>query len=73
MKKPIVIGTIVIIAIIAGLSSTVFTSNNNSDKIILNDVDPSTDNTETIMVTTTTNVVTDLVENIGENMCLSQD
>ena len=65
MKKPIVIGTIVIIAIIAGLSSTVFTSNNNSDKIILNDVDPSTDNTETIMVTTTTNVVTDLVENIG--------
>ena len=64
MKKPIIIGSIVIIAIIAGLSSTVFTLDNNSDEIIPN-VEQSADNTEIIMVTTTTNVVTDLVENIG--------
>ena len=65
MKKPIIIASITIVAIIAGLSSIIFTSNNNSNEIILNDVDPSTDNTETITVTTTTNVVTDLVVNIG--------
>ena len=35
------------------------------DEVILNDVEKSTDVAETIMVTTTTNVVTDLVENIG--------
>ena len=65
MKKPIIIASIIIVGIIAGLSSTVFTSNNNSEEIILNDVEQSTDKTDTIMVTTTTNVVTDLVENIG--------
>ena len=34
-------------------------------KSFSNDVEKYTDITETIMVTTTTNVVTDLVENIG--------
>ena len=64
MKKPIIIASIAIIAIIAGLYSVAFTPNNNSNEIILNDIDRS-NNPETIMVTTTTNVVTDLVENIG--------
>ena len=65
MKKSIIVASVVIVAIIAGLSSTVFTQNDNSDDVILNDVEQSVDNSKTIMVTTTTNVVTDLVENIG--------
>ena len=65
MKKPIIVVSIVIVAIIVGLSSVVFTQNNSSDEVVLNGVEQSTDITETIMVTTTTNVVTDLVENIG--------
>ena len=65
MKKSIIIASVVIVAIIAGVSSAALTQSNNSDEVILNDVEQSTGNSEKIMITTTTNVVTDLVENIG--------
>ena len=65
MKKSIIIASVVVVAIIAGISSTAFVQNSNSDEIILNDIKQSADNSEKIKVTTTTNVVTDLVENIG--------
>ena len=65
MKKSIIIVSVVIVAVISGISATIIQSNNAADKIILDDVEQFTDNPEKIMVTTTTNVVTDLVENIG--------
>lgn len=63
MKKSIIIVAVAIVAIVAG-ASAVFTQNNISDEVTL-DADQSSSNFEKIKVTTTTNVVTDLVENIG--------
>ena len=68
MKKSIIMASVVIVAIVAivaGISSTAIVQSNNTDEIILNDIKQSSDNSEKIMITTTTNVVTDLVENIG--------
>jgi len=62
MKKSILAGTIVLIAIIIGISVT-FVQNNDDVKI--NDFESSNDYSEKIAITTTTNVITDLVENIG--------
>ncbi len=64
MKKPIIIASIVVVTIIIGMSFTVI-QNNNSNEIPLSDTEQSFENSEKILVTTTTNVVTDLVENIG--------
>ncbi|KAF6242012.1 manganese transporter [Nitrosopumilus sp. b1] len=69
MKKPIVIGIVAIAAIIIGISSAVFVQNNDADEMLLSN-ENSVDNSEKIMVTTTTNVVTDLVENIGGDRVL---
>ncbi len=63
MKKSIIIASIVIVAILVGISSVTFQNNNTYD-VLLDDVN-SIDSSEKIIVTTTTNVVTDLVENIG--------
>ena len=62
MKKPILTASIAAVAIIIGIS-VVFVENNNDVKI--NDLENSDDISEKIIVTTTTNVITDLVENIG--------
>ncbi len=62
MKKPILTASITAVAIIIGIS-VVFVENNNDVKI--NDLKNSDDVSEKIIVTTTTNVITDLVENIG--------
>ena len=62
MKKSILTGTIVLIAIIIGIS-VIFVQNNDDVKI--NDFESSNDYSEKIAITTTTNVITDLVENIG--------
>ena len=67
MKKLILISSIAIVAIIVGISSTVFvqSDNNHTDEMSITDAEHSTNTSEKIMVTTTTNVITDLVENIG--------
>ena len=62
MKKSVLTGTIVLIAIIIGISF-IFVQNNDDVKI--NDFESSNDYSEKIAITTTTNVITDLVENIG--------
>ena len=62
MKKSVLTGTIVLIAIIIGIS-VIFVQNNDDVKI--NDFESSNDYSEKIAITTTTNVITDLVENIG--------
>ena len=62
MKKPILTASIAVVAIIIGIS-VIFVENNNDVKI--NDLKNSDDISEKIIVTTTTNVITDLVENIG--------
>ena len=62
MKKPILTASIAAVAIIIGIS-VVFVENNNDVKI--NDLENSDGISEKIIVTTTTNVITDLVENIG--------
>ena len=62
MKKPILTASIAVVAIIIGIS-VVFVENNNDVKI--NDLENSDGISEKIIVTTTTNVITDLVENIG--------
>ena len=62
MKKPILIASIAVVAIIIGIS-VIFVENNNDVKI--NDLKNSDGISEKIIVTTTTNVITDLVENIG--------
>ncbi len=62
MKKPILTASIAAVAIIIGIS-VVFVENNNDVKI--NDLKNSDGISEKIIVTTTTNVITDLVENIG--------
>ena len=66
MKKSILIAAIVVVAIIAGISSTVLVQNNNDVNEMNNtNAENSANDSEKIMVTTTTNVITDLVENIG--------
>ena len=66
MKKSILIASIAIVAIIAGISSTVLVqSNNNTDEVNMINAENSANDSKKIMVTTTTNVITDLVENIG--------
>lgn len=62
MKKPILTASITAVAIIIGIY-VVFVENNNDVKI--NDLENSDGISEKIIVTTTTNVITDLVENIG--------
>ena len=66
MKKSILIAFIAVAAIIAGISSTVLVqNNNNTDEVNMISAENSANNSERVMVTTTTNVITDLVENIG--------
>ena len=66
MKKSILIAAIAIVVIIAGISSTVFVQNNsNTNETNTMEAENSANNSEKIIVTTTTNVITDLVENIG--------
>ena len=62
MKKSILTASIAVVAIIIGIS-VIFVENNNDVKI--NDLKNSDGISEKIIVTTTTNVITDLVENIG--------
>ena len=67
MKKSILIVAIAIVAVIAGISSTVLVqSNNNTEDVNMTiNAENLANDSEKIMVTTTTNVITDLVENIG--------
>ena len=66
MKKSVLGASIVIVAIIIGVTSIVFVqSNDNSTEINLMDEEPQMNESDKVMVTTTTNVITDLVENIG--------
>ena len=62
MKKPVLTGTVVIIAIIIGISILIVQDNGN---VKINDIESSNIHSEKIVITTTTNVITDLVENIG--------
>ena len=62
MKKPLLTGTIVIVAILIGFSTLLI---QNNDDVKINDIDRSNNYSEKITITTTTNVITDLVENIG--------
>ena len=66
MNKPIIIGAVVIIAIIIGISASVILQNND-DTSELNAISeiPMTTESSKVKITTTTNVITDLVENIG--------
>jgi len=69
MKKSILTGSIVLVAIIIGIS-VVLIQNNDDSKI--NDIENSNNFSQKIVVTTTTNVITDLVENIGgDNVSVS--
>ncbi len=67
MKKSLLISSIAIVAIIAGISSTVLVQSNssNTDEMSISDVGNSVTDSEKIMITTTTNVITVLVEKIG--------
>ena len=66
MNKPIIIGAVAIIAIIVGISASVILQNND-DPSELNTISemPVTTESSKVKITTTTNVITDLVENIG--------
>ena len=66
MKKLILITSVVIVAIILGISASVFmqSDDSSSDLDTINEI-PSMNESRVVMVTTTTNVITDLVENIG--------
>ncbi len=69
MKKSILAGSIVLVSIIIGIS-VVLIQNNDDSKI--NDIENSNIFSQKIVVTTTTNVITDLVENIGgDNVSVS--
>ena len=69
MKKSFLTGSIVLVAIIIGIS-VVLIQNNDDSKI--NDIENSNSFSQKIVVTTTTNVITDLVENIGgDNVSVS--
>ena len=66
MKKSILIAGVVIVAIVAGISSTILVQNDNDDnEMNMTDVENPTNDSKKVMVTTTTNVITDLVEHIG--------
>ena len=67
MKKSILIASIVIVTIIVGVYSTVLVqSNNNTEDVnMMMNTENLANDSEKIMITTTTNVITDLVENIG--------
>ncbi|MDC0154142.1 zinc ABC transporter substrate-binding protein [Nitrosopumilus sp.] len=62
MKKPVLTGIVVIIAIIIGISTIIV---QGIDNVKINDIENSNIYSEKIVITTTTNVITDLVENIG--------
>ena len=62
MKKPVLTGIVVIIAIIIGISTIIV---QGIDDVKINDIENSNIYSEKIVITTTTNVITDLVENIG--------
>ena len=62
MKKPLLAGVIVIVAIIVGVSAIFVPSN---DDVNIDDTESLDFDSEKIVITTTTNVITDLVENIG--------
>ena len=71
MKKSIFIAAIAIVAIIAGISSTVLVqSNSNTDERNMINAENSANDSQKVVVTTTTNVITDLVENIGGDLVL---
>ena len=66
MKKSTFIGAIAIVAIIAGISSTVLIqSNDDTNEMNITNAENVANDSEKVMVTTTTNVITDLVEIIG--------
>ena len=67
MKKSILIVAVAIVAVIAGISSTVLVqSDNNTNEVDMAlNTENLTKDSEKVMVTTTTNVITDLVEHIG--------
>ena len=67
MKKSILIAAVTIVAVIAGISSTVLIqSDNNTNEVNMAiNTENLTKDSEKVMVTTTTNVITDLVEHIG--------
>ena len=62
MKKPILAASVVAVAIIIGISVVLV---QNNDNVKINDFESSDSFSAKISVTTTTNVITDLVENIG--------
>ena len=62
MKKSVLCGTIAIVAVIIGISTIIV---QGIDDVKINDIENSNIYSEKIVITTTTNVITDLVENIG--------
>ena len=66
MNKPLIIGAVAIIAIIIGISASVILQNNDDpgELNIISEI-PVTTESSKVKITTTTNVITDLVENIG--------
>ena len=62
MKKSVLYGTIAIVAVIIGISTIIV---QGIDDVKINDIENSNIYSEKIVITTTTNVITDLVENIG--------
>ena len=66
MNKPIIIGAVAIIAIIIGISASVILQNNDgpSELNTISEIPVITESSK-VKITTTTNVITDLVENIG--------
>ena len=66
MKKSIIIGSIATVAIIIGISISVPMQDDNgsSELNTINEI-PVSHESNKVMITTTTNVITDLVENIG--------
>ncbi len=71
MKKSILVAAMAIVVVIAGISSTVLIQNNeDANKTTKMDVENPVSDSGKIMVTTTTNVITDLVENIGGDRVL---
>ena len=66
MNKPIIIGAVAFIAIIIGISASVILQNNDgpSELNTISEIPVITESSK-VKITTTTNVITDLVENIG--------
>ena len=66
MKKSFLIIPIIAVAVIVGISSVVLEQNNNNpNEASMMNVEDAENSSEKVLVTTTTNVITDLVENIG--------